>query len=204
MRSAASGGTGSIMDVSVLSSEVRGISPMSGLFDPATVLDQLNAYLDAMVEAIESNDGTIDFFHGACLSATFGAWDDPRDHARRACAAASDMLVRLDALNVERAAAGLLALELGVGVASGSAVVGDVGPSGHRRPSVIGEPAQLAARLEGASSRLGTPVVLSRATASRLDEDQVRSLGWAEIRGVPEPVNVATLAWLAGSSDADS
>jgi adenylate cyclase len=194
---------GTSADVSVLWSEVRGIVPLSTRLEPAVVLDQLNEYIDAMVGAIRANDGTLDGVRGASLSATFGAWDDPTDHAVRACAAASDMLVRLDSLNVERAGRGLVALELAIGVASGPAVLGRVGPAGNLRRGVIGEPVLLAARLEGAAPRLRTPVVLARSTASRLEADQVRTLGWAEVRGVAEPVQVATLAWLAGESDVD-
>jgi adenylate cyclase len=190
-------------DVTVLWSEVRGLASAAARLEPEVVLEQLNAWLESMAAAIRANDGTLDIVRGTTISATFGAFDDPSDHATRACAAASDMLVRLESRNIERASLGLPALDLGIGVATGRAVVGEIGPVGHRRPGVIGEPATLAAQLEGASMRLRTPVVLARTTASRLDADQVHSLGWAEIRGIAEPVQVATLAWLAGASDAD-
>jgi adenylate cyclase len=190
-------------DVTVLWSEVRGLASAAARLEPEVVLEQLNAWLESMAAAIRANDGTLDIVRGTTISATFGAFDDPSDHATRACAAASDMLVRLESRNIERASLGLPALDLGNGVATGPAVVGEIGPVGHRRPGVIGEPATLAAQLEGASMRLRTPVVLARTTASRLDADQVHSLGWAEIRGISEPVQVATLAWLAGASDAD-
>jgi adenylate cyclase len=190
-------------DVTVLWSEVRGLASAAARLEPEVVLEQLNAWLESMAAAIRANDGTLDIVRGTTISATFGAFDDPSDHATRACAVASDMLVRLESRNIERASLGLPALDLGIGVATGRAVVGEIGPVGHRRPGVIGEPATLAAQLEGASMRLRTPVVLARTTASRLDADQVHSLGWAEIRGISEPVQVATLAWLAGASDAD-
>ena len=192
------------VDVTVLWSEVRGLASSASRLPPDEVLEQLNGWLDSMAAAVRANGGTIDVVRGTNLSATFGAFDDPTDHAVRACAAASDMLVRLESRNIERASQGLQALELGIGIASGRAVVGEIGPVGHRRPGVIGEPASLAAQLEGASPRLRTPVVLARTTASRLDAEQVHSLGWAEVRGIPEPVQVATLAWLSGSSDADA
>lgn len=189
--------------ITMLWSELRGLPPLAGPGDPAQVMAQLNQYFDEMVAAIDAAGGTIDGFRGGSLSASFGAWDDPADHASRACAAASDMVVRLESLNAPRAARGLLPLELGIGIATGTAMLGEIGPEGARRRAVIGAPPALAARLEGASGRLGTSIVLSRATATQLAPDQVHSLGWAEVRGEAEPVQVATLAWLVGTSDAD-
>lgn len=186
----------------VLWSEVRGSVPLSAV-DPKVVVGQLNRYLDEVAAAVGSAGGMIDTFRGGSVSASFGAWEPDEQHASHACAAASDMLVRLERVNQQRAADGLVSLELNIGIATGAAVAGSIGPGGARRPCIIGDVATLAARLEGAATRLGTPIVLSRETARALEPEQVRSLGWAEVRGVGEPVQVATLAWLAGVSDAE-
>lgn len=194
---------GGSVEATVLWSEVRGTVPLTSV-EPRTVVTQLNRYLDEMVAAIEGHSGTVDTFRGGSLAASFGAWDDDPAHAANACAAASDMLVRLDRVNAARAEVGLVPLELNVGLATGACVIGNVGPAGALRPSVFGDAMHLAARLEGAAVRLGTPIVLSKETARGLDPEQVRSLGWAEVRGLAEPVQVATLAWLGGTSDAEA
>lgn len=124
------------------------------------------------------------------------------DHARRAVAAAVDMLARLGELNRGWREKGEVALEIGIGSMSGPVVVGIIGSPERMDYTVIGEEVNLASRLEGMNKEYKTQIIISERTVRYLQENDLpapwvlKELGEARVRGMVKPVKVYTLTAL--------
>ena len=187
-------------EVTILFADVRGFTRLSSTIGPDELVAQLNEYFESMVAAIDAQAGTVDKFMGDGIMAFFGAPGVQPDHARRACAAARDMHERLVHVNAVRMLRGLEPLDVGIGIATGEVVVGNVGSSRRLEYTAIGDAVNLASRLEGATKELGVPVVMSAATAAAVAAADVVEVGAIEVRGVDAPVRVATLRGLGVSA----
>jgi adenylate cyclase len=129
--------------------------------------------------------------------AIFGAPVTCADHAYRALAAAIDMFLILTQLNQDWEKRGEPSFDIGIGINSGNALVGNIGNPERMEYTAIGEEVNLAARLEALTKNLGTPVVISAQTKERITETNT---GWewqelcaVEVRGFTHPVLVYTV-----------
>lgn len=155
--------------VTVLFSDIRGFTSLSEHLDPGELVDQLNEYFDEMVQAVELQRGTLDKFIGDGMMAIFGAPLDMPDHADRACAAALDMVERLELLNEQRVERGLAELAIGVGLNTGEAIVGNIGSPLRRVDfTAIGDAVNLASRMESSTKEIGVKVLASESTAAQV------------------------------------
>lgn len=188
--------------MSFLFCDVRGFTTISERYrdDPGGLTTLINRLLTPLTDAILDQGGTVDKYMGDCVMAFWNAPLDDSEHARHACAAALEMLRRLEQLNDERhreaAAAGEVALELrvGVGINSGSCVVGNVGSQQRFDYSVLGDAVNLASRLEGQSRTYGVPVIIGSETARQAgDGFAVLELDLIAVKGKTEPERIYTL-----------
>lgn len=166
-------------EVTVLMSDLRGYTRFAEHGDPALVMSLLNDYLARMTDVIIAHGGTVNEFIGDAVFAIFGAPLAQGDHAERAAAAALGMQAAMDEINAGQAARGLPRFEMGIGINTGEAVVGNIGSEQRAKYGVVGSAVNVAARVEGAS--VGGQVLVSDAT-------------WAHIRAVAEadePITVA-------------
>lgn len=195
---------GELVTVTVVSTDLRGFTALSEKLAPEQVVAQLNAYHAAMVAEVDRHGGALDKFIGDGALMVFGLpLGDELDAATRdegagaALACARDMLTALERLNGERGAAGLAPLKMGIGIHTGAVVAGNIGvPGGRIEFTVIGDAVNTAARLEGLTKELGTPVVISADTARRLggaESPALRALPVVQVRGKAEPVQVYAL-----------
>lgn len=150
--------------------DIRNFTPLAEREQPERVVQILNDHFTHMVEVVFRYGGTLDKFLGDGLMAVFSAPTDLPDHELRAVVASLEMLRVVDDFNTRHAAAtdGTPLLEVGVGIASGPIVAGNIGSPERMDYTAIGDTVNFAARLEGLTKVLGTPVVLSATTHAAL------------------------------------
>lgn len=177
--------------VTVAFIDLRGSTGLGEVRMPFDTLFILNLFFAEMMTALRETGGHYSNFTGDGLMALYGLDGDPAEAARRALAGGQAMLERLADLN-ERLAADLpQPLRIGVGIHSGEAIVGEMGPPDARTISAIGDTVNLAARLEGLSKEIGHPIVVSRDTIrlGRIRLPGVRPMS-RTVRGRQEPIAV--------------
>ncbi|HOX43066.1 MAG TPA: adenylate/guanylate cyclase domain-containing protein [Myxococcota bacterium] len=149
-------------EVTVLFGDLRGFTNLCQHLAPEQVQEMINSFLGEMVQAIEGLDGTVDKFVGDEVMAIFGAPVPQPDHALRAMVCAAEMQRLNRGWMQRREAAGLPARPVGIGLASGPAVVGNVGSPHRLDYTVLGHTVNLASRLCNAAE--GNETLTNEAT----------------------------------------
>jgi class 3 adenylate cyclase len=184
-------------EVTVLMSDLRGYTRFVEQGEPAVVVEVLNAYLGRMTEIIVEHGGTINEFVGDGIVAFFGAPLRADDHAERAAACALAMQGALAELNPELAARGRPRLEMGIGLNTGDAIVGNVGSEKRAKYTAVGTAINLAARVEGCT--VGGQVLLSPFTYEKVRA--VAEVGPplpVEVKGIKDPLLLYELRAVGG------
>jgi adenylate cyclase len=177
--------------MTVLFSDLRGFTTLSHRLDPQALVDLLNEHMGAMTEVVFRHDGVLDKYIGDALMAFWGAPMAQPDHAARACRTALDMVARLWDLQEDWTRRGLPRLELGIGINTGSMVVGNMGSRARLAYTVIGDAVNVASRLEGLSKEYGTRVVIGEATREAAGPAfEYRCLDVVAVKGRSEPLTV--------------
>ncbi|MDN2584137.1 adenylate/guanylate cyclase domain-containing protein [Aquibium sp. ELW1220] len=167
------------------------------------VLPILGEYFGAMTSVIQVNRGTVDKFIGDAVMAFWGAPHFEEEHPTLVCRAALECAARMQDLRREWASRGLPELKVRIGVNSGRVLVGNIGSEDRLNYSVIGDPVNLAARLEGINRDFGTTVIISQHTYEAAKYDVVaRRLDAVKIKGKKQMVEVYEL--LAMQDDSGS
>ncbi len=186
-------------DICVLFSDIRSFTTLSEHLPPETVTDLLNRYFDRMAAAIHRHGGTLDKFIGDGIMAFFGAPQAAAAPCTDAFLAAQDMLTELAAFNREQAERGAPAIAIGIGLHFGPAFIGYIGARDRHEYSAIGDTVNTASRLEGLTKEAGYPVVMSAATAERLDHElPLAALGPHAIKG-RAPIEI--FGWRPATAD---
>jgi len=170
---------GETRDLTLLFSDVRGFTAIAESYreDPAGLTQLMNRLLTLLSKAILERGGTIDKFMGDAVMAFWNAPLAHPDHARSACAAALGMITAVERLNRERAAearaegADFLPLNVGIGINTGTCTVGNMGSDMRFDYTAVGDPVNLASRLEGQSRTYGLPVIAGSMTEVLARED---------------------------------
>ena len=184
-------------EITVLMSDLRGYTRFAEHGDPAGVMEVLNDYLGHMAEIVIAHGGTINEFIGDAIFAVFGAPVEHPDHAERAAATALAMQRANTELNRANAGRGRPIFEMGIGLHTGEAVVGNIGSEQRTKYAVVGAAVNLAARVEGCT--VGGQILMTSATFERLaDLAEATPPVSVELKGLAAPVALYELRGLRG------
>ncbi|MEO6866953.1 MAG: adenylate/guanylate cyclase domain-containing protein [Gaiellales bacterium] len=180
-------------DVSVMFCDIRGFTSWAEAQTPEHVVGELNTLLGGLAALVMESGGTLDKFTGDGLMAFWGAPLEQLDHAERACETAFAM----QRLLLERARdARVTPFRIGIGVASGPVVVGNVGHEQRLEYTAIGDTVNLAARLEQSTKELEITTALAHETWERLPSELqgcCPEAATVQVRGRNQPVRVHEL-----------
>lgn len=149
-------------DVTVMFCDVRGFTKLSSTMTPGEIIEMLNEHMTAMTKVIYQYKGTVDKFIGDAIMVIFGAPQGYNDDAQNACNAAMAMIAERERLNTT----GLYKINIGIGLASGVVVAGNMGAADRLNYTVLGTQVNLAARLCSVAGQQET--VICSETAARL------------------------------------
>jgi len=155
--------------VTLLFSDIRGFTSLSEKIDAEQLVTLLNEYLSPMTEIVMNNKGTLDKFIGDAVMAIYGAPIKQDAQAYQACISAIQMINRLKEINEEWTIRNLPNIDIGIGINTGEAVVGNMGADIRFDYTAIGDTVNLAARLEGQTKFYGTKIIISEITENELE-----------------------------------
>ncbi|MEM7347584.1 MAG: adenylate/guanylate cyclase domain-containing protein [Chloroflexota bacterium] len=159
--------------LTVLYADIRGSTRLAEQTDPESLVGFINDYLGEMTNVIISNEGTLDKFVGDEVMALFGAPFPQEDHALRAVRVALAMQAAHQEVMDRWQARGVQAAPIGIGMATGELIVGEMGCAQRTDYTVIGNAANLGARICGAAA--AGEVCISQATYD-LIKDQIEAV----------------------------
>ncbi len=184
-------------EVTILMSDLRGYTRFAELGEAEDVMAVLNEVLARMTDVIIAHGGTINEFIGDAIFAIFGAPLAHADHAERAAAAAIAMQCAMADVNAAHARRGLPRFEMGIGINTGEAVVGNIGSEQRAKYAVVGAAVNLAGRVEGCT--VGGQIFLGpRTYACVRDLVEVGEPLSVEVKGLAEPLLLYELRAIGG------
>ena len=197
-------------ELTMLFADLVGFTSYSEHRPAEAVVEQLNEYLGAMTDVIFRWNGTLDKFVGDEIVVFWGAPVDQPNHVELAVQCALEMRARLTTLHRKWKEAGKPILENGIGINTGTALVGNIGAQGKKMDyTMIGDQVNLASRIQGLTRTLGHSILLTEQTATRLEHTLaeatsvmqsaglshvvLRKVRVVTVKGREEPVGVYTV-----------
>lgn len=171
-------------ELTIFFSDVRNFTTLSESSDPIELIALLDEYLAEMTDVIFKYEGITDKFIGDGILAYWGAFTPGKNHALLAAQAALEMLERLKTLNERWTAQGRKTMSIGIGINTGEVIFGNIGRGKKIEFTVIGDPVNLASRLEGLNKDFHTSIIISEQTHCRISKYAIaRELGWVKVKG---------------------
>lgn len=182
---------GEIREMTVLFSDVRGFTTISEQLDAKDLSDMMNQFLTPETRIIQKHRGTIDKYMGDAIMAFWGAPLPDKEHATHALSAAMDMIKAVRELDEPFGKRGWPAINIGVGITTGSMRVGNMGSEFRKAYTVMGDPVNLGARLEGLTKEYGAKIICSEFTRNSGPSDwSYRDLDMVRVKGKEAPVAI--------------
>ena len=184
-------------EMTMMFMDIIGFTPISEAYkeqdDPEGLVDLINNYLDTMTKIILKNGGTIDKYMGDCIMAFWNAPLDCPDHAQKAITTSMEILNAGKGLQQELEEKGLPTIGVGIGVNTGTVIVGNMGSESRFDYSVIGDAVNLGARLEGQTRNYdGVDLLLSEFTYRQCKDGVFHEVDRIQVKGKKEKVKVFT------------
>ena len=193
-------------EITVMFSDVRGFTTISEKLDAQELAALLNEYLTDMTQIVFRHNGTLDKYIGDAVMAFWGApFEDP-DHATEGCHAALEMIARLKEMQKKWKAEGKPVLDIGVGLCTGVASVGNMGSELRYGYTALGDTVNLSSRLEGLNKEYATHILLSDTTYAAVEDPLLvfRELDLIRVKGKLQPVTLYELVAARGTPEGDA
>ena len=180
---------GETRDVTVMFVDIQNFTPLGEKLSPEQLVHIVNGVLSTCSRAILENGGTIDKYIGDAVMAFWNAPIAKADHQYHAALAALAMITKLETFNAlddtksVLEPKGLWPISVRVGLASGSAIVGNMGSLERFDYSVLGETVNIASRAEGTCKQIGTNILIAGQIAYRTTNLALLSVGAVEMKG---------------------
>ncbi|MCX8000155.1 MAG: adenylate/guanylate cyclase domain-containing protein, partial [Leptospiraceae bacterium] len=193
---------GARREITVFFSDVRGFTTLSESLTPEELVQLLNEYLSVMTDIIIELKGTIDKYMGDAIMAFWGAPVPLEEHAYYACVASIKQVLKLKELQESWKQRNLPTIDIGIGLNTGPAVVGNMGSSHRMDYTCMGDTVNLGSRLEGSNKMYGTRIIMSEYTYERVkDKVYARELDLVQVKGKTHPVRIYELIGLVNDED---
>ena len=165
--------------------DIRGFTTFADRSTAREAVAFLNEFFEVVIPVITDQGGEVNKLLGDGVLAVFGPREGSPEHADRALAAAKDILAAVDSWFGDRC-------RVGIGINSGLVLIGMIGGGGHLQVEVVGDPVNVAARVQDATRDLGEPLLLTEATRRLLDagDSGLVERGSLSLKGKPLPVVV--------------
>ncbi|MDC7232590.1 MAG: adenylate/guanylate cyclase domain-containing protein [Spirochaetales bacterium] len=180
------------MDMTVMFLDIRDFTSLSEKMSPHENFQFLNSYYKRVCPVIRDYDGFIDKYLGDGIMALFAG----KDSAENAVQAAIKMRLILKLYNNHRANSGYDPIRVGIGIHSGTLMMGTIGEEKRMDGTVISDAVNLCSRIESLTKEYGLNIALSEESYKRLQSQerrQVRYIGKVPVKGKAEPVQIYEL-----------
>jgi adenylate cyclase len=190
---------GEIRDVTVLFVDIQNFTPLGEKLDPQELVRVVNGVLSACSSAILAQGGTIDKYIGDAVMAFWNAPLPQQDHQFHAASAALKIQQAIDNFNELEEfkpvlkAAKVWPIAVRIGLASGPAVVGNMGSNDRYNYSVLGEAVNIAARAEASCKHVGHNIIIAGALEGRAIQLATLPAGTIAMKGKSHKIPVSAL-----------
>lgn len=184
--------TASEEEITIFFSDIRNFTTISESFEnPKILIDYLNTYMSPMSEIIISHEGTIDKYIGDAIMAYWNAPIRVKNHADKAVGAAIKQIEALQTLNRDLIQKGLPPVDIGIGIHTGLAIVGEMGSEGRSDYTVIGDAINLGSRIEGLCKTYGAKILITADTKEKLQHPyRLREVDIVQVKGKNRAVTI--------------
>ena len=190
---------GESRELTLLFCDIQGFTTISEMLDAQSLTRLINGFFTPMTDAILRWRGTVDKYMGDCVMAFWNAPLDNPEHRRDASFAALEMMQKLEGVNdtlraqSERDGTPFYALGAGIGLNAGICMVGNMGSDQRFDYSALGDPVNLASRLEGQTRSYGVPIVIGESVYKDVTDLATLELDLIQVKGKREPARIYAL-----------
>ena len=184
-------------EMTVLFIDLKGFTSISEALEPFDLVLMINNFFSHMTDAISDNNGVVDKFMGDAVMAYWGPpFNSSEEHATLACKAALSALQHLDEFREDvreklGATADDLEVDLRIGISTGDMIIGTIGSRVSMNFTVMGDPVNLGARLEGANKAYGTHILISERTHEMAHKSiRCREMDLIRVKGKSNPTRI--------------
>ena len=181
-------------NITVFFSDIRGFTSISEKLDPEDLVHLLNEYLTEMTTIIINDQGLVDKYMGDAIMAFWGAPLDQPNHAEMACSSSLEMMDKLRELKKKWEKEHVPSFDIGIGLNSGDAIVGNMGSFKRFDYTAMGDNVNLASRMEGLNKSYGTEILITEYTYKIVkDKFETRKLDAVRVKGKKKSILIFEL-----------
>jgi len=181
-------------NITIFFSDIRGFTTISEKLTPEELVHLLNEYLTEMTTIITQNQGLVDKYMGDAIMAFWGAPMDHPIHAEIACSSSLEMMKKLRELQVKWKKDGIPSFDIGIGLNTGNAIIGNMGSKNRFDFTAMGDNVNIASRMEGLNKMYGTNIIITEHTYKIVkDKFETRKLDAVRVKGKKKPILIYEL-----------